>query len=306
MLSARSRCSVRLPPPPPSAQHCPPAHSHHCTTPPTLQLVADVLQAAGLEREAGESVSRCDAVAGAGARAPLLASCGVADAGCRRSHAPPAGLSIIMLNISHALPVPRPFCAGCSRRWLRAALRRGRPMSWRGFSPSSPSTRWLLSLINELRLSPGKARRFEGCTLLCSWWLALCWLPLSQRALPLHHPSERPSPRAAHLQAQQAPMDMQQQQQPQQQQLEQHWHQQPPGQPQQQEQTSGGGPAAMETEAASGSGPGPPGGAHSDHLAGLVAAAEGASCACPHCGGVVAAARYEVHIAAWCPALHGS
>lgn len=61
----------------------------------------------------------------------------------------------------------------------------------------------------------------------------------------------------------------------------------------------------METEGG-GSGPGPPAGTSNGQLAGLVAAAEGASCTCPHCSGVVAAARYEVHIQAWCPALHGS
>ncbi len=108
-------------------------------------------------------------------------------------------------------------------------------------------------------------------------------------------------------------MDVQQQQQFQQQQFQQqqqqqHWHLQPPGQPtppQQWQPPGGVGPAAMETEAA-GRGAGPPASAGSSQLAGLVAAAEGDSCMCPHCGGVVATARFEVHIHSWCPALHGS
>lgn len=92
-----------------------------------------------------------------------------------------------------------------------------------------------------------------------------------------------------------APMDAQQQQQ-QPHHLQHHHHQQPV-------LSSGTPKAGMEVEGGTGPGP-PPSGAGGDaELAGRVAAAEGASLVCPRCGGVVAAARFEVHCTLWCPAL---
>ena len=103
----------------------------------------------------------------------------------------------------------------------------------------------------------------------------------------------------------QPPQQRQQQQQSQLQQ--QQWPQQQHQQQQQQQQQQP--PSSMELEGGSGPGPPPahlaPKAAGASRLAGLVAAAEGPSYVCPHCGGVVAVARQQAHAQLWCPALQG-
>lgn len=119
--------TAAAPPPPRFLWSRRPAPSPVSSPPSLVQVVAEVLRARGLEREANESVARCESSFCEGRKQPG-----------RAPGTQPARIDLLSkLGSAPQTAALRPpalsSAAGCSRRWQLAVPACRQPMIWQGF-----------------------------------------------------------------------------------------------------------------------------------------------------------------------------